>query len=50
MAFPARGQPQHQPRSRRDRRALDDAHMTWVVPEVESERALGACLDAGAPA
>jgi hypothetical protein len=27
---------------------LDDAHMTWVAAEVESEHALGAWFDAGA--
>jgi hypothetical protein len=30
-------------------RVLDDAHMTWVAAEVESEYALRAWFDAGAP-
>jgi hypothetical protein len=30
-------------------RVLDDAHMTWVAAEVESEHALRAWFDAGAP-
>ena len=30
-------------------RLLDDAHMTWVAAEVESEHALGAWFDADAP-
>jgi hypothetical protein len=30
-------------------RALDDAQMTWVAAEVESEHALSAWFDAGAP-
>jgi FAD/FMN-containing dehydrogenase len=30
-------------------RVRDDAHMTWVAAEVESEYALRAWLDAGAP-
>ena len=30
-------------------RVLDDAHMTWVAAEVESEHALHAWFDAGAP-
>ena len=30
-------------------RVLDDAHMTWVVAEVDSDRALHAWFDAGAP-
>jgi hypothetical protein len=30
-------------------RALDDAHMTWVAAEVESDHALRAWFDAGAP-
>ena len=30
-------------------RFLDDAHMTWVAAEVESEHALRAWFDAGAP-
>ena len=30
-------------------RVLDDAHMTWVAAEVQSEHALRAWFDAGAP-
>jgi hypothetical protein len=30
-------------------RVLDDAHMTWVAAEVESEHALRAWFDTGAP-
>ena len=30
-------------------RVLDDAHMTWVAAEVDSEHALHAWFDAGAP-
>jgi hypothetical protein len=30
-------------------RLLDDAHMTWVAAEVESEHMLRAWLDGGAP-
>jgi hypothetical protein len=30
-------------------RVLDDAHMTWVAAEVESEHALHAWFDADAP-
>ena len=30
-------------------RVLDDAHMTWVAAEVESEHALRAWFDADAP-
>jgi hypothetical protein len=30
-------------------RVLDDAYMTWVAAEVESEYALRAWFDAGAP-
>ena len=30
-------------------RVLDDAHMTWVAAEVESEYALRAWFDGGAP-
>jgi hypothetical protein len=30
-------------------RVLDDAHMTWVAAEVDSEHALRARSDAGAP-
>jgi hypothetical protein len=30
-------------------RVLDDAYMTWVAAEVESEHALRAWFDAGAP-
>ena len=30
-------------------RVVDDAHMTWVAAEVESEDALRAWFDAGAP-
>ena len=31
-------------------RVLDDAHMTWIAAEVESEQALRAWFDADAPA
>jgi hypothetical protein len=30
-------------------RVLDDAHMTWVAAEVDSEHALHAWFEAGAP-
>jgi hypothetical protein len=30
-------------------RVVDDAHLTWVAAEVESEQALRAWFDAGAP-
>ena len=30
-------------------RVLDDAHMTWVAAEVDSEHALHTWFDAGAP-
>jgi hypothetical protein len=30
-------------------RVLDDAHMTWIAAEVESEHALRAWFDAGGP-
>ena len=30
-------------------RVLDDAHMTWVAAEVDSDQALHAWFDAGAP-
>jgi hypothetical protein len=30
-------------------RVLDDAHMTWIAAEVESEHALHAWFDAAAP-
>jgi hypothetical protein len=30
-------------------RVLDDAHMTWVAAEVDSEHALHGWFDAGAP-
>jgi hypothetical protein len=49
MAIPARNRNTSRDLAVIAGRVLDDAHMTWVAAEVESEYALRAWFDTGAP-